>query len=305
MRSRAIGLLLGYAADRVLGDPSCWHPVAGFGTIASRLERGVYDDSRTRGVAFTAALVGSAAVVGAVAERSARGRPRSRAAITAIATWAVLGGRSLDQEARAIADLLTEDDLSGARTRVTHLVARETSALSADEIARATVESVAENTSDAVVAPLFWGAVAGVPGLMGYRAANTLDAMVGYRNDRYRSFGWASARLDDALNLPAARVAGILVGFADPKRARESWRIWARDAASHPSPNAGVVESAFAGSLGIRLGGTNRYHGVVEVRSSLGDGSDPSVADIARTVDLARRVGIAAALLAGGVAWRR
>jgi adenosylcobinamide-phosphate synthase len=290
-------LLLGYAADRAFGDPARFHPVAGFGRTAAALEQRIYAESRVRGMLYTATLVGGVTAIGVVTERATRNRPRGRTLLTAAATWAVLGGRSLEREAAAIATLLEAHDLDAARQRLTHLVARETVTLTPDQIARAVVESVAENTSDAVVAPLFWGAVAGIPGLLGYRAANTLDAMVGYRSDRYRAFGWASARFDDLLNLPASRVGGMLVGVSDPKQAGDSWRVWARDAADHPSPNAGVVEAAFAGSLGIRLGGMNTYHGIVEHRATLGDGPDPTVQDIRRTVDLARRVGLAAACL--------
>ncbi|HWU32136.1 MAG TPA: cobalamin biosynthesis protein, partial [Marmoricola sp.] len=293
MSARAVGLLIGFAADRVLGDPPRRHPVAGFGTIANRFEHRIYADSRARGTVYTVALVGSVLALGAASEWWVRGTPAGRVAVTAMGTWVVLGGRSLEREASAIAAQLQDGDLSSARRRLTHLVARETSTLSSEEIARAVVESVAENTSDAVVAPLLWGAVLGVPGLLGYRAVNTLDAMVGYRSDRYRNFGWPSARLDDWVNLLGARLAGVLVGVSDPKRAGDSWRIWIRDAASHPSPNAGVVEAAFAGSLGIRLGGTNTYHGVEESRSELGEGPLPAVSDITSAVVLARRVGVA------------
>ncbi|BBH16206.1 cobalamin biosynthesis protein CobD [Nocardioides baekrokdamisoli] len=296
--SRAAGLLLGFAADRAFGDPQRWHPVAGFGQLAAELERRTYADSRLRGVAYTAILVGSVTAAGLVVERSTRRRPVVHTAATALATWVVLGGRSLGRESAAIGDHLQTDDLDAARQRLTHLVARETSDLSADEIARAVVESVAENASDAVVAPLFWGAVAGVPGLVGYRAANTLDAMVGYKNPRHLNFGRASARFDDVVNLPAARAGGVLVAIAAPTRAREAIRIWRRDAAAHPSPNAGVVESAFAGALGVRLGGSNTYHGVVEDRVVMGDGPAPAVADIARANRLADRVGFAAVLVA-------
>lgn len=300
--ARAAGLLLGYAADRVLGDPQRFHPVAGFGRTALALEQRIHADSRGRGVAYTALLVGTTAAAGVVIERMARQRPLVHTFTTAVATWAVLGGRSLERESEAIGGLLGAGDLPGARRRLTHLVARETSQLSPDDIARAVVESVAENTSDAVVAPLVWGAIAGVPGLVGYRAANTLDAMVGYKSPRYANFGWASARFDDLLNLPAARAGGALVAVAEPSRAPEVVRVWKRDAGGHPSPNAGVVESAFAGSLGLRLGGTNTYHGVVEDRVVMGDGPAPVVADIARANRLARKVGLAAAVAAAAAA---
>ena len=270
--------------------------MAGFGQAAARLERQIHADSRARGVIYAAALVGSVTAAGMAAERASRDRPITHTALTAVATWAVLGGRSLGRESSAIGEHLNNGDLPAARQRLTHLVARETDQLGADEVARAVVESVAENTSDAVIGPLFWGAVAGIPGLVGYRAANTLDAMVGYKNPRHLNFGWASARFDDLINLPPARAGGVLVGIAEPTRASEVIRIWRRDAAGHPSPNAGVVESAFAGALGVRLGGTNTYHGVVEHRVVMGDGPAPVVADIDRANRLAAKVGAGAAL---------
>jgi adenosylcobinamide-phosphate synthase len=160
---------------------------------------------------------------------------------------------------------------------------------------------LAENTSDAVVAPLLWGAVAGVPGLLGYRAVNTLDAMVGHRNPRYERFGWASARLDDVAGYLPARVAALLAagGGRRPAAALATWR---RDARRHPSPNAGPVEASFAGSLGVRLGGTNLYGGRVEQRGTLGDGPAPRPADLARAVRLAVRVDVLAVALAAAVA---
>ena len=301
-RARATGLLLGYAADRLLGDPVRYHPVAGFGSLATGLERRWYADSRARGLAHTAGLVGAAVAAGVAAERVGT-RPAGRVLVTAVATWAVLGGRSLEREALAVHARLACEDLPAARVRLTHLVGRDTTNLDQSEVARAVVESVAENTSDAVVAPLVWGAVAGVPGLLGYRAANTLDAMVGHRSPRYERFGWASARLDDLLNLPGSRLAGLLTMAVRPQRASEAWRSWRRDAAAHPSPNAGVVEAAFAGSLGIRLGGTNTYYGgQVEHRAVLGAGEPPRPSDVAGAVLLARRVGLGAAGVAAGLA---
>lgn len=307
MTARAVGLVAGVALDRVLGDPRRGHPVAAFGTVAAALERRLYAGSRARGVAHTAVLVGGAAAVGLALERAAR-TPLATAAVTAAATWAVLGGRTLEREAHAVHDLLGAGDLPGARRRLTHLVGRDTAALDASEVTRAVVESVAENTSDAVVAPLVWGAVAGVPGLLAYRAANTLDAMVGHRSTRYVRFGWAAARLDDLLNLPGSRLTALLVLAAAPGRAGAACRAWRRDAAAHPSPNAGVVEAAVAGSLGIRLGGTNHYPGGrVEHRALLGDGRPPRPEDIPRATGLARRVAagacVATATLAALAPW--
>jgi len=296
--ARAAGLLLGYAADRLLGDPRRGHPVAGFGAAAQALEARLYADSRARGTAHAALLVGAAVALGLSVERVAERSPAVTVAVTAAATWVVLGGRSLEREATAVERHLADGDLAAARGRLSHLVGRDTAALSPGEIARAVVESVAENTSDAVVAPLLWGAIAGVPGLLGYRAANTLDAMVGHHNARYERYGWASARLDDLLNLPAARLAGLLTLAAAPSRATAAWQVWHRDAARHPSPNAGVIEAAFAGSLGIRLGGTNVYYGNrVEHRAIMNGGRSAEPGDIGRAVRLSRRVDLGAAVV--------
>jgi adenosylcobinamide-phosphate synthase len=300
-RGRAAGLLLGYAADRVFADPRRCHPVAGFGSAAAALERRWWRDDRRAGATYAVVLVGGAVGIGLVVERRSGWVPH--AAATALATWAVLGGTSLDREGRALQHLLDEDLLEDARARLTHLVGRDTSRLAEPEVVRAAVESLAENTSDAVVAPLVWGAVAGVPGLLGYRAANTLDAMVGHRSARYERFGWAAARLDDLLNVPGSRLTAALAVLLGEDR-RGAWRAWRRDAARHPSPNAGPVEAAFAGALAIRLGGTNVYGGRTEHRAILGDGRAPVRQDLHRARRLARRVGLAAAGLAAAFAVR-
>lgn len=302
MRPRAWGLLVGFAADRLVGDPRRLHPVAGFGAVAAALERRTYADDRIRGAVHTAMLVGGAAGLGMVAEVAST-RPVARTVVTAAATWAVLGGRSLEREAGAVLAHLAADDLPAARVRLTHLVGRDTGELDASEVSRAVVESLAENTSDAVVAPLVWGAFAGVPGLLGYRAANTLDAMVGHHNDRYERFGWGAARFDDLVNLPGSRLSGLLVLAAAPRRAGEAWGGWRRNAHRHPSPNAGVVEAAFAGALGLRLGGTNRYYGDrVEHRALMGGGRAARPEDIRRATRLARRVGIASVVVSACIA---
>jgi adenosylcobinamide-phosphate synthase len=177
------------------------------------------------------------------------------------------------------------------------LCGRDPEGLDAKEIARV-IESVAENTSDAVVAPLFWGAVAGLPGLAGYRAINTLDAMIGHHSPRYERFGWAAARLDDAANYVPARITAVLTAVSAPATAAQTWRTLRRDGAHHPSPNAGRCEAAFAGALGIRLGGTNVYAGVTEARPELGNGRIPAPDDIPRATTLSRNVTLTATLLA-------
>lgn len=308
MRSRALGIALGFAADRAFGDPARHHPVAGFGQIAHDVERRIHADDRSTGVAYTSVLVGAAGAAGLLAERVTRHHPFARTLLTAATTWAVLGGHSLSREAMHVRSWLEADNLPQAREQLTHLVGRDPSRLDAQEISRATVESVAENTSDAVVAPLLAGAFGGIGGLVAYRAANTLDAMVGHTSPRYQQFGWASARLDDILNLVPSRLSALLAAVFSPLvggRATSALSTWTRDAHRHPSPNAGPVEAAFAGALGIRLGGTNTYGERVEHRPTLGNGPSAMPEDIGRSVRLADAVGLGALAVSVAVAIRK
>jgi adenosylcobinamide-phosphate synthase len=301
----APGLLLGAVLDALIADPPDGHPVALFGAAAARAERRLWADSRARGIVFTSACVVPAAALGLSLQRLAGRGPLSRAAMTALGAWTVLGGASLAAEASSVERALAAGDLATARLRLPALCGRDPAGLPAAELARATVESVAENTCDAVVAPLLWGAMLGLPGLLGYRAVNTLDAMVGHRNTRYHRFGWASARLDDAANLLPARLTARLAALLAPAvggSPRAAVRTLRRDGAAHPSPNAGRCEAAFAGALGIMLGGTNVYAGRIERRGTLGDGGAPGPADIRRAVHLSRLIGAAAAALAAAVA---
>ena len=297
----AAGMALGAAADLLLGDPRRGHPVAGFGSAATALERRVWRDSRPAGAGYALALTGTAAVLGGALRRATRSRPVAHALVTAAATWTVLGGTSLGRTAAGMQHALAAGDLPAARALLPSLAGRDPRRLDAAELARATVESVAENTSDAAVAPLFWGAVGGLPGLLAYRAVNTLDAMVGHRSPRHARFGWAAARLDDVANwLPARLTAALTVACAPAVggSAAGALRAWRRDGAAHPSPNAGRCEAALAGALGLRLGGRNVYGTRVEDRPVLGDGRPPDAADIDRAVRLSRAVWTAAAVLA-------
>ena len=295
-----LALLSGWAADQVLGDPRRWHPVAGFGRLALALERTLYAPSRARGALYAGALVALAALG---AEAAARVLPRRL--VLAACTWAALGGRSLAREADAVAADVRSGDLGAARKALPALVGRDPDALDADGICRATVESVAENTGDAVVGVLLWGAVAGPAGVVAYRAANTLDAMVGHRSERYADFGWAAARLDDALTWPVARAGAALAAACAPVAggsAGAALRALRRDGAAHPSPNAGRMEAAFAGALGVRLGGPLAYAGRVQERPRLGDGRAPVPDDVTRAIRLSFAVGAAAALAGAAVA---
>lgn len=303
--ARPLGLALGVIADAVLADPRRAHPVAGFGHLAGRWERMVYADGVTRGAVFTTVAVAAPVAAGAGLERLTRSRPVLRTLLTALGTWTVLGGAGLLREGTAMAGHLEAGDLDAARGRLRNLCARETTGLQVPDLARATVESLAENTSDAVVAPLLWGTVAGIPGLLGYRAANTLDAMVGYRSERYLRFGWASARLDDLANVVPARFAGLLVVASAPVAGgsvADAHRVFRRDGRRHPSPNAGQVEAAAAGALGVRLGGANVYHGQTDSRPQLGDGRMPGPRDVRRAARLSGAVMASAAALAVGAA---
>ena len=298
----AAGLIAGVALDALVGDPRRGHPVAAFGRAAAALEARDYADSRRRGAAHAAACVLAVAAPAAALHRRTRGRPPWQAVAVATAVWAVTGARSLHFEAERACSSLRRRDLASARTVLPSLCGRDPATLDGAGMARAVVESVAENTSDAVVAPLLWGAVAGIPGLVAYRAVNTLDAMVGYRSARYLRFGWAAARMDDAANWIPARVTAALTAACAPLVTRTSpvsvLNVVRRDGGRHPSPNAGRCEAAFAAALGVRLGGTNVYGGVTETRPDLGDGRVPEPEDIRRAVLLSRAVTVSATALA-------
>jgi adenosylcobinamide-phosphate synthase len=280
----------GLLADALLGEPPVDpHPVALFGRLMRAFERRHYADRPRAGIAHAGAGLAAGVAAGLVV-----GSP-------AVATYLAVAGRSLAQAAHEVAVALDAGDVDGARLLLPALVGRDPTDLDEKEIARAVVESVAENTVDAVVAPALWGAAGGAPGALGYRAVNTLDAMVGHRCDRYEHYGWASARLDDVAGWVPARATAALVALARPTAAGEVWRTVRRDAGAHPSPNAGVAEAAFAAALGLRLGGVNRYAaaGRFELRPPLGTGRPPEAADVARAIGLSRDVTL---LLAGALA---
>jgi len=283
-------------ADHLLPEPpSAVHPVALFGRTMTGLEHIVYRDRRGAGVVF--ALTGTALGVGAgLAVRS-----------TTVATSVAVAGHSLADTATGIGRALDGGDLDQARALLPSLVGRDPTDLDEKEVARAVVESVAENTVDAVVAPVLWAALAGAPGVLAHRAVNTLDSMVGHRSARYANFGWASARLDDAMAWVPARVAAVLVALVRPRRAGRVAQAVRGQAPAHPSPNAGVAEAAFAAALGVRLGGESRYGDRVELRPPLGAGREVEPLDIQRAVDLSRDVSsaLAAGLVAvGTLPWR-
>lgn len=287
---RALGAALGLAADRLFGEPPVpgkFHPVALFGSLATATEERLYADERGRGLLYTGLNAGIAAGVGAVVGSAAAG------------SYVATSGRALHAAALDVGRALDAGDLDGARTLLPNLVGRDPDGLDAGEIARAVVESVAENTTDAIVAPALWTVAAGSTGAFLHRAGDTLDSMVGYRNDRYARFGTAAARLDDALAWVPARATAGLVALVRPRQAAAVWQAVRSDAPQHPSPNAGVAEAAFAAALGVQLGGLNRYGDVVEDRPTMGDGRPVEAGDIEAAVALSRQVSWALAGLLG------
>jgi adenosylcobinamide-phosphate synthase len=304
-----LGAAAGLALDRLVGEPPAGHPVAAYGRLMTAVEARLWHDSRLWGAAFTAAGVSLGAAAGAAVHGGAelcfgrdRGGPSGStvAAGTAVATGVAVAGRALAEAGGAMAAALAAGDVDGARALLPALCGRDPEALDDKGLARAAVESVAENTVDAVVAPAFWGAVAGAPGALAYRAANTLDAMVGHRNARYRRFGWAAARLDDAANWIPARLTAGLVAAVRPGAAGEVAAVLRRPPA-HPSPNAAVSEGAFAVALGVRLGGDTVYGGRIDPRPAFGAGRPPEPGDIDAAVRLSGDVTAALAGLLAGV----
>ncbi|MEM9034902.1 MAG: adenosylcobinamide-phosphate synthase CbiB [Actinomycetota bacterium] len=284
--SRSAAVALGLLVDRVVGEPPAHlHPVAAFGQLMTRFESVRWRDDRVAGAEYGAVGVATAALVGTLA--------RSTAAAVAVST----AGRELRSVAADVGDRLDADDLDGARAALPSLVGRDPSELDTSDISAAVVESLAENTVDAVVASAFWGAVAGPRGALVHRAVNTMDAMVGHRSERYGRYGTATARLDDAANyLPARLFAGLVIA-ARPDRASAIVEAIRRDAPAHPSPNAGVAEAAVAGALGIELGGPLRYGGRHEDRPRLGRGPRPEPRHVREAIALVDRV----ELLLGGL----
>jgi adenosylcobinamide-phosphate synthase len=252
------------------------HPVALFGQAMGELERAWYAPRLGNGAAYAVAGAGIGALAG-LAVRS-----------TALATYVAVAGRSLADAATEVGVALDAGDLDGARALLPALVGRDPSELDEAELCRAVVESVAENTVDAVVAPALWAGLGGAAGALSYRAVNTMDAMVGHRSERYRRFGMPAACLDDAANWLPARVTALLVAAVRPGHATEVWRTVRADAPAHPSPNAGVAEAAFAAGLGVRLGGRSRYGERIEDRPRLGRGRPVRRDDIGEAVRLSR-----------------
>lgn len=314
---RALGLALGVLADQFFADPPTrFHPVAWFGSASAEVEKYLWRDHKLAGLAHTVVCLVPVGLAGFLVEKKLPGK----VATTALATWVSLGAASLAKEGNQMAELLKNGDLEQARNQLMNLCGRDPQNLDEAELARAVVESLAENTADCAVASVFWLALAGIPGILIHRAANTLDAMVGHKNNRYLNYGYFSAKFDDLLDWVPARITGLAsclaAGFiskdaADagenlvtkirksPARIAKAWRIMNRDARNHPSPNGGWCEAGFAGCLGIQLGGTNTYYGGrVEHRGLLGQGPRPGAIEIGQAARLVKIITTATAMLA-------
>jgi len=291
--------------DAAFGEPRRWHPLVGFGQAARALEARMNRAGKgghARGVVAPAALVLPPVALAVLFVLMAA--PWLEALVATIVLSVAVGWRSLREHAQAVATPLAAGELADARRAVARMVSRDSSRLDEAGVANAATESVLENGADAVFASLFWCLLAGIPGVLLHRLVNTLDAMWGYRNDRFLRFGWAAARLDDVLNWVPARLTAV--SYALCGRLPSAMRCWRTQARNWESPNAGPVMAAGAGALGLRLGGPAPYASGWRQRPVLGQGRAPTAADLqaaTRLVDRAVALWLAALLVASGIMW--
>ena len=299
-------LVVALVADAAIGDPD-WmvrrigHPVIWMGALIRRLDLGLNREDwgfarrRAAGVLALATLVGIAGGAGWVLAALLADIPGGDLAIALVAAT-LLAQKSLRQHVAAVDRALSHEGIDAGRQAVARIVGRDVAGLDEAGVRRAAIESLAENFSDGVVAPVLWLAVGGLPGLCVYKAASTADSMIGHRSPRHHAFGWAAARLDDLLNWPAARLAALLIALGAGRRARAALAIARRDGRRHLSPNAGWPEAAMAGALSCRLKGPRLYAGRIAEGEWLGDGpEDPGPQGIAR--------GLRVAFRANGLLW--
>jgi adenosylcobinamide-phosphate synthase len=301
-----IELCFGYPERlfRTIGHPATW-----IGRLMVALDRWLNREAagpterRAAGVAALLILLAAVGALALIVERELLRLPFG-ILVTGLVASTLLAQRSLHKHVADVADALDKRGIASARTALSRIVGRDSESLDAAGIARAAIESLAENFSDAIVAPVLWMAIAGLPGAALYKAINTADSMIGHRTTRYADFGWAAARLDDLVNVPASRLAALLLaaaaGLSKNTSASAAWRAVRRDAARHRSPNAGFPEAAMAGALGLSLAGPRIYDGVRVEDAMMGDGRrDADAADIRRALALFRRAdAILIALLA-------
>ncbi|MDH2919373.1 MAG: adenosylcobinamide-phosphate synthase CbiB [Sideroxydans sp.] len=291
MLATPLTVLAAVLLDALLGEPRRFHPLAGLGNWARRIEKLCYPSNALRDTRLY--LLGIAAVFLAISPFFLlalwlQSLPVLGVIFSVLLLYFCIAPRSLREHAMRVFAALKSADLATARLAVSMMVSRDTTQLNENSVAKATVESVLENGNDAIFAALFWYVVAGLPGVILYRLSNTLDAMWGYRNARYNYFGWAAARLDDVLNFIPARLTSL--SYAMLGKTRSALHCWRTQAPLWDSPNAGPVMASGAGALQVKLGGAAIYHGVSEARPLLGCGAEVAAGDIARAVALVQRV---------------
>lgn len=306
-------MVVAMAVDALLGWPSplfAWigHPVTWLGRLIAGIDTGWNRASappvlsRAAGIAGTVLVIALPVALGWLLQSLLQFLfpwVWIQIALVGVLAWPLVALRSLHDHVAAVANPLQGGDIASAREAVSHIVGRDPAALDEAGIARAAIESLAENASDGIVAPVLWGALFGLPGILGYKAINTLDSMIGHRSERHEAFGWAAARIDDVANFIPARLTGFLFVLLAPKRS-EALSCMTRDARRHRSPNAGWPEAAMAGALGVRLSGPRIYHGSATDEPWLNEGArDPLAADIVEGLTIYRR---AMLLLAGVLA---
>ena len=303
-------MLIALLMDAAIGWPDAiyrriGHPVTWIGALITRLDQRLNikgTNRRMRGV-WTFGITVFAAVLGPVILWLVLPQGWVGTIITGVLAWPLVAARSMYSHVRAVDLPLMGGDLDQARFAVSMIMGRDPSQLDQAGVARASLESLAENSSDGIIAPLFWGAVLGLPGIAAYKAINTLDSMIGHKTERFLDFGWFSARTDDWVNLPASRLTGLLFALSS-NAPRRALRVMWRDAAAHRSPNAGWPEAALAGALNIRLSGPRIYHDHIAQEPWLNaDAPDPTPADLSRGLSLyLRAMGLMGLLLAAGAA---
>jgi len=279
MSSREVEMAVAFLLDVLLGDPSFLpHPVVGMGKIIARGEiwlRRWVSHQKLAGMLLAVVLPGGTYLLSwGILKGAGKLHPVLEAILSTYLVFTCLSLRGLIKEARDVHEALAARDLGRARTELAQIVGRDTQDLNEREVVRGAVESVAENSVDGVLAPLLFAFLGGAPLALAYKAVNTLDSMVGYKNDRYLQFGWASARLDDLANYIPARVAGLLMPLSASfcgMNGKKSWRIRWRDGGLHPSPNSAISEAAMAGALEVQLGGQSYYQGNLSQKPLLGD----------------------------------
>lgn len=291
-----IELTIGFILDLIIGDPeNPFHPVRGIANLAVKLEkiaRRIFKNHlKAAGFIVWILTVSTVyAVTNGISYMSARVNYYFGVLVQGVIIYFCISSKGLASEGYKVIRFLVKDDIEGARKQLSYIVGRDTAELSRREIIEAVVETIAENMSDGVIAPLFYAGIYGAPLAMAYKAVNTMDSMFGYKNDKYMEFGYFPAKLDDVFNYIPARLTGILIvvsSFICRKDYKNSFRIYIRDRYNHTSPNSAHPEAAMAGALGLRLGGAHYYFGKLVEKPTIGDKlKEIEISDVDKTVQI-------------------